>query len=74
MFINQKSYAGKVVDKFNMINANNVRIPADPNSMNAIFEKGEESKVTNYPYKEAIRSLMFLANVTRPDIAFAGEY
>ena len=71
MLINQKSYATKIVEKFNMTNAHNVRIPADPNSLNAIFEKGEENNETNFPYKEAIGSLMFLANVTRPDIAFA---
>ena len=69
--IHQKTYAEKVVNRFNLENANSVRIPADPNSISTIFENGGGRSACNVPYKEAIGSLMFLATVTRPDIAFS---
>ena len=69
ILINQKSYAEKLVKRFCLENANSVQIPADPNSIASIFEEeGEKIKV---PYKEAIGSLLFLAMVYRPDIAFS---
>ena len=71
MLVNQKLYAETVVKRFRMENANCVRLPADPNSISSIFETRGEKDTIEVPFKEAIGSLMFLANATRPDIAFA---
>ncbi|KAL7289532.1 hypothetical protein TKK_0016507 [Trichogramma kaykai] len=71
MLLHQKSYAEKVVEKYNLLSSNTVNIPIDPNTLSTIFEKLGGNDRLNVPYKEAIGSLMFLANITRPDLAFS---
>ena len=51
--------------------ANAVAIPADNNQNISIFKQEENMNTLNVPYKEAINSLLFLAKLTRPDIAYA---
>ncbi|CAB0040794.1 unnamed protein product, partial [Trichogramma brassicae] len=72
MHLCQSQYAIKILKRFNMFDANPVSTP---------FEKGtcltsptESPSSTNYPYREAIGSLMFLTNVTRPDLSFSVNY
>lgn len=69
MFIHQTEYAKKIVRKFGMSDAKSVCIPADPNVVLYPAKDGEEC--IDVPYREAVGSLMFLAVVSRPDIAFA---
>lgn len=47
-----------------------VSVPADPHTVLYPVNTYEESNY-NVPYREAVESLMFLAIISRPDIAFA---
>lgn len=70
IFIHQSLYTCRILEKFNFIKAKSVNVPADPHTTltNSDFD---EREITNVPYREAVGSLMFLALVTRPDIAYA---
>lgn len=61
----QAAYTRKILEKFRMSDAKSASIPAESYSL-------EPSALsTNYPYREAVGSLMYLAVGTRPDISFA---
>lgn len=66
--IHQEAYAKRVLHRFNMADCNAVATPSDCNKNLGEFEAAEE---TNFPYREAVGSLMYLAVATRPDISFA---
>lgn len=68
--IHQEAYARKVIERFKMSDSKAIGMPADPHATLLPVEKGSEETV-NVPYREAVGSLMFLAVVSRPDIAFA---
>ena len=53
-----------------MSKAKPLSVPADPNVLLQPVESSEE-RLCNVPYREAVGSLMFLATVSRPDIAYA---
>jgi len=67
IFMHQTAYILRIIKRFNMMDANPVSVPADSHT---ILTDNDQDTV-NVPYREAIGSLMFLALVTRPDIAFA---
>ncbi|XP_046142162.1 secreted RxLR effector protein 161-like [Osmia bicornis bicornis] len=53
-----------------MANGKAVSVPPDPHA--ALLPTGEDDrKLSNVPYREAVGLLVFLAAVSRPDIAFA---
>ena len=69
-FVHQSAYARRVLEKFGMIDAKSMSVPSDPNViLNPVLEK--DKVAVKVPYREAVGSLMFLAIVSRPDIAFA---
>lgn len=68
IFVNQEAYARKVLEKFSMSECNALAIPADPNQ---VLEKFDNCEQVNYPYRQLVGSLMYLAIGTRPDIAYA---
>lgn len=70
MFVHQDAYAKKVIEKFGMSRAKGVSVPADPHTILYPVEP-EKTERQVVPYREAVGSLMFLAVVTRPDIAYA---
>lgn len=69
MFIHQTQYTQRLIEKFNMSNAKPVCIPADPNANLSSSDTNDTSIIV--PFREAVGSLTFLAQATRPDISFA---
>jgi len=67
IFIHQTAYTLRIIERFKMMDANLVSVPADSHT---ILTDNDQDTV-NVSYREAIGSLMFLVLVTRPDIAFA---
>lgn len=68
IFLHQSAYARKILQKFEMEECNAVATPSDPNQ---VLERVENAERLNYPYRELIGSLMYLAVGTRPDICYA---
>jgi len=68
--IHQSAYTRKIIEKFGMANAKTVSVPADPHAALSPTEE-DDRKLSNVPYRKAVGSLVFLAAVSRPDIAFA---
>ncbi|KPJ19636.1 Retrovirus-related Pol polyprotein from transposon TNT 1-94 [Papilio machaon] len=68
IFIHQTKYIEKILEKFNMDSANPNSIPSDPHIK---LQKGDAVPARNLPYREAVGSLIHLATVSRPDIAYA---
>lgn len=55
-----------------MYECKSVKTPSDPNVKLTIQSLNESSDVTGkVPYQEIVGSLLYLAQGTRPDIAFA---
>lgn len=55
--------------KINMTDCNKCVTPLDPNQkLSKELEQDEEMR--NIPYQEAVGSILFTAQVTRPDLAF----
>lgn len=68
IFVHQTTYANKVLKRFNMEECNGVATPSDTNQAMYNFDDSDKS---NYPYRELIGSLMYLAVGTRADIAYS---
>jgi hypothetical protein len=65
--MSQEKYALSVLSRFGMLDANGVRTP-----MEVSVDVDDSSELaTNVPYREEIRSSMYLMVETRPDISFA---
>jgi hypothetical protein len=77
ILVHQSAYVQKVLSKFNMVNAYPSKTPMIVRSLEKDKdpfrprEDGEEVLGPEYPYLSAIGALMYLANNTRLDIAFA---
>lgn len=71
ILLHQEAYAKKVLARFNMLVANSVSTPADV-SAKLVKKKKEKADKSDkeYPYRELVGSLMFLAVCTRPDLAY----
>ena len=76
ILVHQSVYVQKLLEKFNMDKAypNKTPMVRSLDKEKDIFrprEEGEEILGSEYPYLSLIGALMYLANSTRPDIAFA---
>lgn len=73
IFIHQSLYTKKIIDRFKVNTAKAVSTPSDPHSILIPVdpENVKECKESIVPYREAVGSLLFLAIVSRPDIAHA---
>lgn len=71
IFVSQARYAKKVVERFRLEDAHAVAIPADQHQDLSLQNSESEETAVNVPYKEAVGSLLYLATITKPDIAYA---
>jgi hypothetical protein len=77
ILIHQSTYVQKILEKFNMDKAYPSKTPMVIRALEKDTgpfwprQEGEEVLGSEYPYLSAIGALMYLANNTRPDIAFA---
>lgn len=77
MHLSQEKYIEDLLEKFNMKHAITVSTPMDPNlkitkEMSPSTEE-ERQEMQSRPYRELVGGLIYLANATRPDIAFAAS-
>jgi len=70
LFIHQSAYTKRVIERFGMGCAKPMSVPSNPSVILHPIVEGEE-RAENVPYREAVGSLMFLAIISRPDIAYA---
>nr|AAZ28935.1 polyprotein [Phanerochaete chrysosporium RP-78] len=68
LMLRQAAYIRKVLDRFNMADSNPVSVPMDPNTR---LQKTPDAPPPDFPYREAVGSLMYAAVGTRPDISYA---
>lgn len=71
IFVSQTAYAKKVIERFGMVDAHPVSTPMENHR---VLQRDDNGKTTVFPYREAIGSLHFLADKTRPDICFAVNF
>jgi hypothetical protein len=77
VFVHQFTYTKRVLEKFNMDECHPLRAPMIARSLEADKdpfrhkEEDEQGLGPAVPHLSAIGALMYLANCTRPDIAFA---
>lgn len=70
--LDQRRYIATILDRFGMLDSKPTPTPSDPGQhLSVEMVTDENSLVGKIPYREAVGSLMYLANATRPDIAFA---
>lgn len=73
--IDQTNYINEVLRRFDMQNCNPISTPMDHNQKLSIEMSPrndvERAEMNNVPYQEAIGSIMYAAQVTRPDVCFA---
>ena len=77
VLVHQSTYIKKILKRFNMDKVHPLSSPMVVRSLDVKkdpfrpCEKGDELLVPEVPYLSAIGALMYLANCTRPDIAFS---
>ena len=77
ILVHQTAYIQKILEKFNMDKSYPSKTPMVVRSLDVEkdqfrpMDNGEEILGPEVPYLSAVGALMYLANCTRPDIAFA---
>ena len=84
LVIHQANYIENILERFNMQDCKPQSTPMVTRQVTNIDKKRkiegditrnlEDQEIENVPYRQAIRSLMYLSNATRPDITFAVHY
>ncbi len=70
--INQKNFIEVLLRKFDVYDVNAVSTPMVAyNSSQAITENSDAKEIADVPYRQAIGSLIYLQNGTRPDITYS---
>ncbi|KAL4084932.1 hypothetical protein QTP88_027798 [Uroleucon formosanum] len=68
--MHQRLYCKRILEKFNITEANPVQIPADPQY--SLDDKQQNTNLSSkVSYREAIGSFLYLSQITRPDITFS---
>lgn len=71
IWLDQEKYTQDILQRFGMWNSKPVSTPSDVNQKLSATMCAEGEEIDNIPYQEAVGSLLYLAQGTRPDIAFA---
>ena len=74
---NEKTYIESLLKRFDMMECNAVSTPMDAGaklSKRDCPSEEEKLKMKKVPYQEHIGSLLFLANVSRPDISYSVNF
>ncbi|XP_062538749.1 uncharacterized protein LOC134207025 [Armigeres subalbatus] len=71
--LDQEAYVKAMLTKFNMVNCKPAKIPMTERLSKDMSPKTEQeaARMMQIPYQEAVGSLMYLAQCTRPDILYA---
>lgn len=73
--IHQSNYIRDILVKYNMADCNPISTPVDPNQKltkdMSPKSKADMEEMAMIPYQEAVGSILYLAQCTRPDIAYA---
>lgn len=73
--LSQTRYADTILERFNMANCKPISTPMEPGlrlSKNMSPQlPSKDAEMENFPYQQAIGSIMYLMTGTRPDLAFA---
>lgn len=70
--VDQEQYVENLLKRFNMLDCKTAETPME---INLKLEKSQNSCCDNkYPYRQLVGSLMYLAVLTRPDIAYSVNY
>uniref|UniRef100_A0A0A9WGW7 Copia protein n=1 Tax=Lygus hesperus TaxID=30085 RepID=A0A0A9WGW7_LYGHE len=70
MYISQQAFTRSIINKFGLANAKIANTPMAAKDSEGKKMVGEESS-ESVPYRQAIGSLLYLQNCTRPDITYA---
>lgn len=76
MKLSQQSYIENLLKGFNIENCKPLGTPLETNEKFINLnerQSNEEIEMQDKPYRVLVGSLIYLANITRPDIAFAGS-
>lgn len=69
IYLDQKKYIREVLNKYGMSDCKSVKIPMDVNTkLKSISEETDTLK--GIPYQEIIGCLLYISQITRPDISF----
>lgn len=73
--IDQSKYIQEILEKFNMDDCNPISTPSDVNQKlsKEMCPKDDRAReeMANVPYQETVGSILFAAQITRPDIQYA---
>ncbi|GBP64177.1 Retrovirus-related Pol polyprotein from transposon TNT 1-94 [Eumeta japonica] len=69
IMLDQEKYIKEILARFRMTDCKPVKTPVEVGIK--FNKKTENEKTTDYPYQQAIGSLLYVAQGTRPDISFA---
>lgn len=75
IWLDQEPYINEILKRFNMIDCNPISNPLEANQKltKEMSPKTEEERIEmqNIPYQEAVGSILYLVQGTRPDLTFA---
>ncbi len=66
--VSQSHYIDTLLERFGFDKCNSITTPMEPN---LCLKKSTSTDILDQPYRQAIGSLLYLANSTRPDISYA---
>lgn len=68
--LKQSNYCNLILKKFNMVECKSTATPIAAQ----VKHVEQETLTSKFPYREAVGSLLYLSNKTRPDLAFTVNY